>query len=710
MTLSFTIQSCTEAEMTSTDISFTVNGTVYYVHPSAGPSMSLNDFIRNSCGLRGTKVMCREGGCGCCVVSVKKSDDGEIHAVNSCLVPVLACDGWEVTTTEGLGSRKKGFHPIQERLTQYNGSQCGFCSPGMVMSMYSQLSSNSKSTKQEMEAIFDGNLCRCTGFRSILDASKSLAHNSSSACTDIENLPLCKKTGSPCAQSCEQSEPVGLNVGNGLTWFRPTKLLFLLNLVVKFKANRVRLVVGNTSTGIYKNDGPYDIYIDTSGCVDLFEISDVADNAFTVGANVSLTNLIAVTEKYSAIGGFQYCASIAAHLRQVASLPVRNVASWAGNLVTKVNHPDFPSDVFVLLMAVGAEITVDAGKTAGSTVVTAEQLLSTSLQGKAITMMTLKAMKATNQLITYKIMPRSQNAHALVNAAFLFDYDSKSHVINSCRLVFGALENLKYGYVHAAKTEQFLASKSLAAGTTISGALSVLESELHGCSVFQSQLCASLIYKAFLKLLGQQVPPVLRSGGEQIARPLMSGQQKILTNKAEWPLTEPMTRVTAKMQASGEAQYVHDIPNSPKTLHGAFVLSLVGNARLAGIDASEALKQPGVVRVIVASDIPGINTISPPVCTPNDVPEPVLCESQVEYAGQALAVVVATTEQAASAATKLVKVKYDNVQPPVTDVQQAVAKKMFFDKQHNRIVKGDSNAALKASYKVVEGMTPLKKR
>ncbi|CAK0843096.1 unnamed protein product [Prorocentrum cordatum] len=136
---------------------------------------------RNDLGLTGTKVACGEGGCGSCVVSAT-GPGGPVVSLNSCLRPLCAMDGWSVTTVEGLkGSAAAAAggqgccrgaagaaHPIQQKLADGDGVQCGFCSPGWVMSMYALLEKGGSTTLEEIEQHCDGNLCRCTGYRCFL--------------------------------------------------------------------------------------------------------------------------------------------------------------------------------------------------------------------------------------------------------------------------------------------------------------------------------------------------------------------------------------------------------------------------------------------------------------------------------------------------------------------------------------------------------------
>ncbi len=167
------------AEFYSDVLTFLLNGErVTLVDPDL--TVLLVDFLRRpEIGLTGMKLVCGEGGCGACTVTVSRYDPvtkaTSSRPVNACLHPLCALDGASVTTVEGIGSTRTGLHPIQRRVAECNGSQCGFCTPGWVMSMYGLLQNDPAPTAQTIEDHFDGNLCRCTGMRPILDAMQTFA-------------------------------------------------------------------------------------------------------------------------------------------------------------------------------------------------------------------------------------------------------------------------------------------------------------------------------------------------------------------------------------------------------------------------------------------------------------------------------------------------------------------------------------------------------
>jgi carbon-monoxide dehydrogenase small subunit len=143
-----------------------VNGTLR--ESEVEPRVLLVEFLRESCGLTGTHVGCETGVCGACTVLV----DGK--AVKSCTMFAAQADGSEVTTVEGLAHNGE-MHPVQEGFWECHGLQCGYCTPGMIMTAVQLLERNSSPSRDEIRHALDGNLCRCTGYSHIVDAVEHAA-------------------------------------------------------------------------------------------------------------------------------------------------------------------------------------------------------------------------------------------------------------------------------------------------------------------------------------------------------------------------------------------------------------------------------------------------------------------------------------------------------------------------------------------------------
>ncbi len=148
------------------DITVTVNGTEH--KRSVEPRLLLSDFLRHELGLTGTHVGCEHGVCGACTVLF----DGQ--PVRSCLMFAVQAHGHQVTTVEALGT-PENLHPIQEAFREAHGAQCGFCTPGILMTVVPFLEENPDPTEQEIREAIAGNLCRCTGYQHIVDAIRLAA-------------------------------------------------------------------------------------------------------------------------------------------------------------------------------------------------------------------------------------------------------------------------------------------------------------------------------------------------------------------------------------------------------------------------------------------------------------------------------------------------------------------------------------------------------
>ncbi|CAC5385055.1 XDH [Mytilus coruscus] len=661
----------------NSEISITINGQKYTVGNEYPPWTSLNTYLRKERISVGTKVMCHEGGCGICMVEAKLyepiSDSMKSYPINSCLCPLFMCDGLEITTIEGTNE------VIPKRLAKYNGSQCGYCSPGSV-------------SMKEVEDAFDDVICRCTGYRPILDAMKSFATDSScrskTSTADIEELgkTFCHKTGQRCHGKCHPQMGQQLQViGADAVWYRPTTLDQLFKIVSDNPGKKVRFVFGNTGSGVYYGDlglANFDILMDLRGIQELYSVD--VDSTIILGGNLSITQLIEVFTRFQLTSSYAYFIQI--------------LGSWAGNIMLKHLHPEFQSDIYVCLEAANVGLVI-ADKT-GSNQIPIGQFLKTDMTSKVIVAMILHSMSEDYILRMYKVAQRSQNSHSFVNAGIRMKIDKSNKFVvkeKPC-IVFSGISK---DFVHAKQVGNYLQGKKLK-----KGALTTLSSELNPdpnidpvepSAGYRKNVAIGFLYSYFLEVLGDTAGSKYRSGAIPLQRPLSSGQQSYDTKPMEWPLTEPLMKLEAMNQTTGKAQYINDIPLH-KPLYAAFVTSTVGNSKLKSMDPSKALNLPGVIKFITAKDIPGENN-----CYPNSMAEEVLCSGDVVYAGQALGIIVADDEETANRAAGQVEVTYSDQKQPILTIEDGIKAKSFFPNPGDVVTAGDAETAIANSPKKITG-------
>jgi carbon-monoxide dehydrogenase small subunit len=154
-----------EENFMSTPIAFSLNG--HHTKQTIQDHWTLLHLLREELGLLGTKEGCGSGECGACTVNI----DGK--AVNSCIYLAIDADGKEIRTVEGLSSENGELHPLQKAFVENAGIQCGFCTPGMLMSAKALLEENPNPSEEEIKHALAGNICRCTGYVQILDSVKA---------------------------------------------------------------------------------------------------------------------------------------------------------------------------------------------------------------------------------------------------------------------------------------------------------------------------------------------------------------------------------------------------------------------------------------------------------------------------------------------------------------------------------------------------------
>ncbi|KAL6005129.1 aryl-alcohol oxidase 3 [Asimina triloba] len=665
---------------------FAVNGQRFEVSTIEDPSITLLEFLRTRTRFTGPKLGCGEGGCGACVVLLSKYDpvteQVEEHTVNSCLSLLCSIHGCSITTSEGLGNIRDGFHSIHQRFSGFHATQCGFCTPGMCMSLFSALVNAektrrpdpppgfSKLTVSEAEKAVAGNLCRCTGYRPIVDVCKSYASD-----VDIEDLGINSfwnkegKTDSnvdklpPYKHNDICTFPEFLKDELKLAasetefecltdsrWHNATSIEEVENLLesIEGSGNRVKLVAGNTGSGIYKEHDLYDKYIDLRGIPELLAIKrDV--KGIEIGAAVTISKVIEALkegkESLSETSENSVFAKIAYHLGKVASLSVRNIASLGGNLILS-HRNQLPSDVATILLA--ADACVNIHNSSKKLQLTLEEFFNSPCDPKFILLSIYIprwnpisktsyenndsnecTLVKGNELLfeTYRAAPRPLgNAVSYINAAFLAHVSRMfdGFVLESSQLAFGA-----YGTAHAIrarKVEGFLAGKVVTVPILLEAMRllrgTVVPKEGTKDPAYRSSLAVGFLFDFLGPLVKDLVVPLRDlqmkiSNGDANAgsngyfknsenkSALGLSAKQVFEVRGEYlPVGKPTQKVGAEIQASGEAVYVDDIPSPKDCLHGAFICSKRPFARIRSIEFKPTSASRKISSVISVEDIP----------------------------------------------------------------------------------------------------------
>jgi len=764
----------------SQTITFAINNQRYDVDPSKYDlTLTLNGFIRRHTPYKGTKLSCGEGGCGACVVDLSRpqSTDGShskiaptiMHAsVNSCIRPLASMDGWSVTTTEGL-RKGQDFHPIQQRIADFNGSQCGFCTPGMVMTLYSSLQEKPDSTMAELEARYDGNICRCTGFRPILDAIKSFATDSNTA-NQVNRLPFARgpydhAQFDPAFPSflhnVDTTRRLEFKDSNGRTWTRPSNLAEAIQLAIKIGDNSsIKYVNANTSIGYTKSE-PRMVrhFIDISNLSELHQIGS-NENGITIGGATTVTNFIKLLKDQAKSQPGDKTRSfipLAEHAYRVASVHVRNVGTVAGNIILAKNY-GFTSDLAVILLGANATVTWASFKDnkINQETETMEQFLEKPQEDGEHRIIQSISVPWTNKntfFRTYKAAPRPQQALAHLHAAINVEVDESGLVIGEPVVAYGAvmgMDEIGSHPIRAKATEAALKGKNVKERSTLDSAISAINkdfaSAVGGVSggggedtrhtarygpggeasrKYRGRVAAGFLYKYLVALstslhneinlklersLTAVQDPAQRdvTTSSQIFQEVVSGDEK-----KETPVHKAIPHIAARLQAAGEAVYTDDVKEIKGTLYGRFITSERARVKLGSLDTAEALKLPGVVGVITAADIPGFNNTTP--FPPGVCALLVQLNQEISYVSQPLGVLIAETEKIAREGVRRVKINYiqeGEAKKPVLTIPDALKNFSDYvcDKVREEMKMGDAESILKQARdnKLEEGSQLLK--
>jgi xanthine dehydrogenase small subunit len=343
-------------------IRFVLDGEIRTVEGVA-PTKSVLNFLREDLGRTGTKEGCAEGDCGACTVVLAELDgDGvRFRAVNSCIQFVPTLDGKELITVESMKARDGALHPVQQALVDCHGSQCGFCTPGFVMSLFALYKTCQAPTRAEIGDALSGNLCRCTGYRPIVDAGvKMYAYGSGredrhqhwmncsfSSGTDRE-ISQSEREMMERLRAIARRETLVVRHG-AATFYAPVTLKDLATL--REEHHDARMLAGGTDVGLWvtkqHKDLPTIIY---TGDVDELKAIRDTEAGLEIGAAANLT------DAYEALVG-QY-PELSELYRRFASPPIRNAGTLGGNIAN--GSPI--GDSMPALIVMGATLVLRKGR------------------------------------------------------------------------------------------------------------------------------------------------------------------------------------------------------------------------------------------------------------------------------------------------------------------------------------------------------------
>ncbi|MEO8676839.1 MAG: xanthine dehydrogenase small subunit [Casimicrobiaceae bacterium] len=325
-------------------IRFVLDGEVRTVEGVA-PTTTVLNYLRDDLGRTGTKEGCAEGDCGACTVVLAQLDgDGvRFRAVNSCIQFLPTIDGKELITVESLKGADGTLHPVQRALVACHGSQCGFCTPGFVMSLFALYKTRQAPTRAEIGDALSGNLCRCTGYRPIVDAGvKMYEYGLDREITQgeremIERLRAIQRGGT-------------LTVRHGAAMFHAPVALNELAALREAHPD-ARMLAGGTDIGLWVTKQHKDLYdiLYIGDVAELKEIRDT-DTGLEIGAAANLT------DAYESL--VEHHPELSELYRRFASPPIRNAGTLGGNIAN--GSPI--GDSMPALIVMGATLVLRKGK------------------------------------------------------------------------------------------------------------------------------------------------------------------------------------------------------------------------------------------------------------------------------------------------------------------------------------------------------------
>jgi len=304
--------------MVSDTIQFLLNDKIYKIK-NPDPNKTILNYIRNDLKLTGTKEGCAEGGCGACTIVLGELNRNRIiyKSINACISFLPILNGKQLILIEDLVHENKP-HVTQEAMVKYHGSQCGFCTPGFTMSLFSMQKNNKLINNEIIEEALSGNLCRCTGYRPIIDAAKSLNNK--------KNKDHFEKNQNKAIQLLKKIKVIDIEINHhGRKFFAPKTIPNLKKILKKYPD--AKILSGGTDLSLEVTKFRKDIKTIVSlNSINKLNFVKKNKNLIEIGATTSLFEFQNLIKKYF-IDFYEV-------LKRYGSIQIRNVGTIAGNIAT----------------------------------------------------------------------------------------------------------------------------------------------------------------------------------------------------------------------------------------------------------------------------------------------------------------------------------------------------------------------------------------
>eukprot|EP01037_Dinobryon_pediforme_P007676 gene7676-7737_t len=595
---------------------------------SCAPTLSLLDWLRLDQQRKGTKEGCNEGDCGACTVVVGKIEQGRLvyRAVNACILFLPMLDGCQILTVEHLKSGDV-LHPVQHAMVAFHASQCGFCTPGIVMSLFALWLNEARPLTARVEDVLAGNLCRCTGYRPIVEAALQMYDFGDRA---QDKFILGQPEMQAKLLALRDEETLMLD-SNASRLFAPATLDALAGLVETHP--EATLVAGATDVGLWVTKG----FRKLEPVILLNRVAALADIVETE-THLIFGAMVPLTKVHKVLGALH--PQIAEVMRRFGSEQVRNSGTIGGNIANGSPIGDLPP----VLLALGARLVLRRGaaerRCALDDFFIAYKQQNIML-GEFLVQIEVPKLKPDAYFHVSKISKRFDEDISTLCGAFWLEAEHGK--VKAARLGFGGMAATPK---RARTAEAALIGKTWSEASAADAAL-VLAMDFSPLT----DMRASADYR-------------LKVAGNLIRRFALETLQPATETRGG--VGQGVYHDSARKHVSGEAVYIDDMPEPKGLLHAYFGLSDRAHANILNVDLSAVAAAPDVVGVLTAADIPGVNDI----CPVGLHDEPVFATDKVMFHGQPLFAVIAKTRHAARHAARLAKIDYEDL-PAQFDVASA---------------------------------------